>query len=276
MSNGLGVVVEEMLGGPPPPHNQQIVNHSPKSCTLLSPGSVPLPGLASVAAAAAAAANAANGGSAVSNGNGYSRSIYSPESENNSPPVVPHSHVHHGGGMSSHGGGHHPPPPHRPSSLSASGGSSGTGGNSSNKSSSSTGKSGKRARWLLCYHMRGGGPGDSPSPPSENCGESQCSTPSPTDHGFRLPNSFSNERPTSLPVALLTGGGSVVAGNNGVALAAPLQYSMGESPMHAFCLVFFFVFILTILFVLICLFGFYGTNLCFFLNFLDTYNIKRN
>ncbi len=236
MSNGLGVVVEEMLGGPPPPHNQQIVNHSPKSCTLLSPGSVPLPGLASVAAAAAAAANAANGGSAVSNGNGYSRSIYSPESENNSPPVVPHSHVHHGGGMSSHGGGHHPPPPHRPSSLSAGGGSSGTGGgNSSNKSSSSTGKSGKRARWLLCYHMRGGGPGDSPSPPSENCGESQCSTPSPTDHGFRLPNSFSNERPTSLPVALLSGGGSVVvAGNNGVALAAPLQYSMGESPMHAF------------------------------------------
>jgi len=140
MSNGLGVVVEEMLGGPPPPHNQQIVNHSPKSCTLLSPGSVPLPGLASVAAAAAAAANAANGGSAVSNGNGYSRSIYSPESENNSPPVVPHSHVHHGGGKSSHSGGHHPTPPHRPSSLSAGGGSSGTGGNSSNKSSSSTGK----------------------------------------------------------------------------------------------------------------------------------------
>lgn len=212
MSNGLGSVVQEMLGGPPPPH-QQITNHSPKSCTLLSPGSVPLPGLAN-------------------NGNGYSRSIYSPESESASPPVPHHSHLHgHQGAQHSHP----PPPPHRPSSLSH--GSSGTAANSSssNKSSSSSnGKSGKRARWLLCYHMRGGGPGnDSPSPPSEHC-ESQCSTPSPTDHGFKLPNSFSNERPTSLPVALLSGGtitgaggSGIVAGNGGV--APPLGYSMGES-----------------------------------------------
>ena len=62
---------------------------------------------------------------------------------------------------------------------------------------------GKRTRWLLCYHMGGGAPSASPSPPSEHAPHSQCSTPSPTDHGFKLPNSFSNERPTSLPVALL-------------------------------------------------------------------------
>merc|ERR1711981_294936 len=55
--------------------------------------------------------------------------------------------------------------------------------------------------------MGGGAPSASPSPPSEH-GHSQCSTPSPTDHGFKLPNSFSNERPTSLPVALLNCSGS--------------------------------------------------------------------
>ena len=88
-------------------------------------------------------------------------------------------------------GPHH----HRPASLPK--GSS----TSSGKSSSSSG--GKRTRWLLCYHMGGGPPSASPSPPSEHAPHSQCSTPSPTDHGFKLPNSFSNERPTSLPVALL-------------------------------------------------------------------------
>ena len=91
-------------------------------------------------------------------------------------------------------GPHH----HRPASLSK-GNSSST--SSSGKSSSSSG--GKRTRWLLCYHMGGGPPSASPSPPSEHAPHSQCSTPSPTDHGFKLPNSFSNERPTSLPVALL-------------------------------------------------------------------------
>ena len=55
--------------------------------------------------------------------------------------------------------------------------------------------------------MGGGPPSASPSPPSEAGAGSQCSTPSPTDHGFKLPNSFSNERPTSLPVALLNCGG---------------------------------------------------------------------
>lgn len=63
-------------------------------------------------------------------------------------------------------------------------------------------KSGKRSRWLLCYPSGGAANSESPSPPSEEA-ESNMSTPSPTDHGFRIPNSYSNERPTSLPVALL-------------------------------------------------------------------------
>ncbi|XP_040567387.1 uncharacterized protein [Lepeophtheirus salmonis] len=62
-------------------------------------------------------------------------------------------------------------------------------------------KSGKKTRWLLCYPAGGAASSGSPSPPSETC--SNASTPSPTDHGFRIPNSYSNERPTSLPVALL-------------------------------------------------------------------------
>ena len=60
---------------------------------------------------------------------------------------------------------------------------------------------GKRTRWLLCYPAGGAASSESPSPPSEAC--SNLSTPSPTDHGFKIPNSQSNERPTSLPVALL-------------------------------------------------------------------------
>ena len=60
---------------------------------------------------------------------------------------------------------------------------------------------GKRTRWLLCYPAGGAASSESPSPPSEAC--SNVSTPSPTDHGFKIPNSQSNERPTSLPVALL-------------------------------------------------------------------------
>ena len=122
----------------------------------------------------------------VSNGNGYNgtRTLYSPDHDTPPNPLPP---------------AHHP----RPHTLVKTSGKS--------SSSSSTGK---RTRWLLCYHMGGGGPGDdSPSPPSEKAGggESQCSTPSPTDHGFRLPNSFSNERPTSLPVALLGAGAGPTA-----------------------------------------------------------------
>ena len=57
-------------------------------------------------------------------------------------------------------------------------------------------------RWLLCYPSGGTNGSDSPSPRSESA-NSNASTPSPTDHGFKMPNSYSNERPTSLPVALL-------------------------------------------------------------------------
>ena len=59
----------------------------------------------------------------------------------------------------------------------------------------------KRSRWLLCYPSGGATNSESPSPPSE--ADSNMSTPSPTDHGFKIPNSYSNERPTSLPAALL-------------------------------------------------------------------------
>ena len=142
-------------------------------------GPVPLPGLAGHR-------GMDNGGVAVSvsgppNGNHYGgggggrAAVYSPELESPPTPVPPPAP-----GGSSH--------QHRPVSLSTA--------KSSGKSS------GKRTRWLLCYHVGGGPPSNSPSPPSEQ-GDSQCSTPSPTDHGFKLPNSFSNERPTSLPVALL-------------------------------------------------------------------------
>jgi len=159
-----------------------VVNHSPKSCGMLSPGSgapagsVALPGLTGHR-------GHDNGVSVtVSNGSSYNgtRTVYSPEAESPPTPQPPPAP----------GSTHH----HRPVSL--------------NSVKGGTGKSGgKRTRWLLCYHMGGGAPSASPSPPSEH-GNSQCSTPSPTDHGFKLPNSFSNERPTSLPVALLNCSGS--------------------------------------------------------------------
>ena len=159
-----------------------MVNHSPKSCGMLSPGSgapagsVALPGLTGHR-------GHDNGVSVtVSNGSSYNgtRTVYSPEAESPPTPQPPPAP----------GSTHH----HRPVSL--------------NSVKGGTGKSGgKRTRWLLCYHMGGGAPSASPSPPSEH-GNSQCSTPSPTDHGFKLPNSFSNERPTSLPVALLNCSGS--------------------------------------------------------------------
>ena len=104
----------------------------------------------------------------------------------------------------------HPPPPMQPKSKAERPSSLGSvigihpAPNSSNlpPSQSQSGKTGgKRTRWLLCYPAGGAASSESPSPPSEAC--SNVSTPSPTDHGFKIPNSQSNERPTSLPVALL-------------------------------------------------------------------------
>ena len=158
-----------------------MVNHSPKSCGMLSPGSGAPPG--SVALPGLTGRHDNGVSVTVSNGNSYNgtRTVYSPEADSPptpQPPPAPGS-VHH----------------HRPVSLNSVKGGAGKSGG------------GKRTRWLLCYHMGGGAPSASPSPPSEH-GHSQCSTPSPTDHGFKLPNSFSNERPTSLPVALLNCSGS--------------------------------------------------------------------
>ena len=101
---------------------------------------------------------------------------------------------------------------------------------SSNNSHSSSGKSEQRSSqkrgkgWLgLCYPSLGSGKGrtgaassgsESPSPtdisdrdkngkPDKEDGEnSETDDESPTDGGFKIPNSQSNERPTSLPVAL--------------------------------------------------------------------------
>ena len=77
------------------------------------------------------------------------------------------------------------------------------GGSASTSGKSTVNGGGKRTRWLLCYPAGGAASSsESPSPPSEEI-DSNASTPSPTDHGFKIPNSQSNERPTSLPVALL-------------------------------------------------------------------------
>ena len=197
------------------PSGGEVVNISPKSCgSLMSPagggpglappGSVPLPGLV-------------GGGVSVtvSNGSSYNgtRTVYSPDSDHaHSPPTPQPPAPPIPGSMNSN---HH----QRPVSLNSVKGAG--------KSSSSSG--GKRTRWLLCYHMGGGAPSASPSPPSEQ-GNSQCSTPSPTDHGFKLPNSFSNERPTSLPVALLNcGGGGSSAGDSSHAHSRDGRGVVGES-----------------------------------------------
>ena len=158
-----------------------MVNHSPKSCDMLSPGSGAPPG--SVALPGLTGRHDNGVSVTVSNGNSYNgtRTVYSPEADSPPTPQPPPAP----------GSAHH----HRPVSLNSVKGGAGKSGG------------GKRTRWLLCYHMGGGAPSASPSPPSEH-GHSQCSTPSPTDHGFKLPNSFSNERPTSLPVALLNCSGS--------------------------------------------------------------------
>ena len=97
----------------------------------------------------------------------------------------------------------------RPSSIpvlpTSNGGANGSSSGSTSSSSAPPPKTlSKRTRWLLCYPSGGATNSESPSPPSETAGpDSNMSTPSPTDHGFKMPNSYSNERPTSLPVALL-------------------------------------------------------------------------
>ena len=86
--------------------------------------------------------------------------------------------------------------------------------NNNNNTTSNTSTKGKKTRWLLCYPSGGAASSESPSPPTEEAptrghqvglqqAGSNVSTPSPTDGGFKIPNSQSNERPTSLPVALL-------------------------------------------------------------------------
>jgi len=216
---------EHSNGSVPTSGDGGVVNHSPKSCgSLMSPaggappGSVPLPGMTGHGRHERQhSSNDTNGGVCVtvSNGNsayssssdpsrGQGRGMFSPDSDSSpptpNPPPAPETSTHH---------------LHRPVSLKSvkADREHQTGKSDRN---SGTGGSGKRTRWLLCYHMGGGAPSASPSPPSEQ-GHSQCSTPSPTDHGFKLPNSFSNERPTSLPVALLncSGSGSISGSETG-------------------------------------------------------------
>ena len=130
------------------------------------------------------------------------RNIYSPDANVQSPlngGLVPP-------------GGFLPPPPEkasptlkndRPNTLGSVIGVNPTINNNNNTTSTST--KGKKTRWLLCYPSGGTASSASPSPPTEEPpgAGSNVSTPSPTDGGFKIPNSQSNERPTSLPVALL-------------------------------------------------------------------------
>ena len=86
----------------------------------------------------------------------------------------------------------------------------------STKAASSSSKS-RPTRWLLCY-PGAAGRGDNSSDgshSSESENESAVSTPSPTDHGFKIPNSYSNKRPNSLPVALQNSIRTSAAATNG-------------------------------------------------------------
>ena len=143
------------------------------------------------------------------------RNIYSPDASNVHSPLNGGPHL----------GGFQLPPPaglggpsppstltkqnERPNTLGSVIGVNPTINNNNNTTSTST--KGKKTRWLLCYPSGGAASSESPSPPTEepptrggvNQAGSNVSTPSPTDGGFKIPNSQSNERPTSLPVALL-------------------------------------------------------------------------
>ena len=186
------------------------------------PGAFQLPGIHSVAAAARSKASSHSEGSssgtasnseamigATTSNSGSNttqvRSIYSPDG---SSVVVNSLHSPLNGGIIDMAGfpapvGNRPqasPKNERPSNL-----GSVIGVNPSiNNNNNSTNTKGKKTRWLLCYPSGGAASSESPSPPNEEAPVgSSTSTPSPTDGGFKIPNSQSNERPTSLPVALL-------------------------------------------------------------------------
>lgn len=150
-------------------------------------GSVPLPGIHSVAAARAAltSTNGINGSVNVAPA-GRAFNLRSNQSSHSSespsfqlPPIQDQSAPFYG----------HPPTSFqksskdRPSNQSAAAASSTT---------AKQGKSGTKP-WLSCYHNSSS---QSPTPPPSNKDEDS-ETPSPTDHGFKPPV---YERPTSLPV----------------------------------------------------------------------------
>lgn len=192
------------------------------------PGSFALPGIHSVAAAARSKA----AGNSESSNNHQSveassstvhsskisemnpigattstRNIYSPAELIQSPlngGVIGMSGFPAPGSSSQQQGSNMSPPPallknERPSNLGSVIGVNPTINNNNNPKAA-----GKKTRWLLCYPSGGAASSESPSPPNEEAPVgSNASTPSPTDGGFKIPNSQSNERPTSLPVALL-------------------------------------------------------------------------
>jgi hypothetical protein len=163
-----------------------------------------------VAAAAASRAKAAENGAdhdrMINNQSGAKTSsaglrIYSPDSGMQSPMNGGYSVGLLPPPKSSSGRKSPPMKSERPSSLGSVIGVNPTIANNNNNNTK-----GKRTRWLLCYPSGGAASSESPSPPTDEAPGrvgSNVSTPSPTDGGFRIPNSQSNERPTSLPVALL-------------------------------------------------------------------------
>ena len=192
------------------------------------PGSFALPGIHSVAAAArskskggATAGGGYSGGSSTGDpvtesgttGNEQNISEMNPSGATTqirniySPDANVHSPLNGGmGGFPPPSGGGSSPPlmkNERPNTLGSVIGVNPTINNNNNTTATST--KGKKTRWLLCYPSGGAASSESPSPPTEEPqgAGSNVSTPSPTDGGFKIPNSQSNERPTSLPVALL-------------------------------------------------------------------------
>ncbi len=218
------------------------------------PGSFALPGIHSVAAAVAARNKQVespvdrnpelysknrdmNSSGATTSSSSTIRHIHSPDATNHVhsplnggtvigmqgfPMGVPHMQQHHLADRNREAS----PKNERPSSLgSVIGVNPSINNNNNSHHHQPTKQPGKKTRWLLCYPSGGAASSESPSPPHEeapggrNPGGGQASnasTPSPTDGGFKIPNSQSNERPTSLPVALLNS-----SQRNGKSLQAP-------------------------------------------------------